>query len=126
MIHSLKHYEGEILIDHRNSRGITPEFAAQARRDGVDIISVGAGQVFERATFLCCHCGARVVKSKTRTRPRGFCAKCDHQVCDNPICNAECHPLVKAMEVIQNHIGRTGSLPPADVIHRLMPTLRGE
>ena len=71
--------QGEILIDHRNSPGITPEWAAA---NGVSGPIVGAGKIFESGLKNCCHCGADVIMHPQRTRAREWCWKCDAYICD--------------------------------------------
>lgn len=56
------------------------------------------GGVVESATVTCSHCQQVVVLNPLRTRERGYCAKCDHYVCDNPACNAECIPFRKVID----------------------------
>lgn len=76
---SKREHEGYLLIDHRESPGITQEQAAQA---GKDTLAVGKGVKFESATINCSHCSVLVVIRPERTRARGYCSKCDHYVCD--------------------------------------------
>ena len=71
---------GELLIDHSNSPGITPEWAAQ---HGVTGPVVGAGEKFEDGFRSCAHCGGKVLLNIGRTREREWCAKCDKYLCDN-------------------------------------------
>lgn len=71
--------EGYVLIDHRNSPGITPEFI---RANNLDAPAVGAGQVFESALNVCGHCGADVILNPKRTREREWCFTCDKYICD--------------------------------------------
>lgn len=74
---SKRSHEGVILIDHRNSPGVTEEMSRFTN------LPVGAGQgVFESPTFTCSHCQRVVVMNPARTRSRGYCKKCDHYVCD--------------------------------------------
>jgi len=78
--------EGYLIIDHRASPGNTlaPE-----------------GQVYETPTVTCSHCGAVVVLSPTRKRPRHYCVKCDHYVCDKPACGLECRPWMRVIEAAE-------------------------
>ena len=98
---SLKRHEGYLLIDHRNSPGVTPEFVRAA---GLDVPAVGAGVTFEAATFKCPHCQDRVILNPNRTRDRHYCAKHDHYVCDKPTCVLECTPFEKIIEKFQNAV----------------------
>ena len=82
--------EGYLLIDNRNSPGVSAEFI---RKSGIDAPIVGGGVTFESATSTCAHCGTIVVLNPDRTRPRGYCRSCDHYVCDSPLCNQDCRPF---------------------------------
>jgi hypothetical protein len=73
-------HTGELVIDHRNSPGITPEWAAA---HGVVGPVVGAGKIFETALKNCSHCGADVVLNPMRQREREWCRICDAYICDN-------------------------------------------
>lgn len=73
---SKRKYEGLLIIDHKESPGITPE---QARGVGP---AVGKGQKLETPTYTCVHCQRVVVMNPLRTRARVFCQKCDDYVCD--------------------------------------------
>ena len=88
-----------MLIDNRNSPGVSEEFV---RASGYDATVVGAGQTFESATITCSHCQAMVVLNPLRTRPRNYCSKCDHYICDNAWCNRECVPMKKVLDDLQN------------------------
>lgn len=71
--------EGELMIDHRASPGLTED---QARLFGYDPTAVKEGKLFEAATMTCGHCGTIVIRNPGRTRERGFCPKCSHYICD--------------------------------------------
>jgi hypothetical protein len=102
---SKRELEGYLEIDHRESPGITPELAAKIGRGTVP---VPAGTVFKAATYNCSHCEALVIINPKRTRTRGYCAKCDHYVCD--LCETErvrtgvCRPF---KQVIDEFIDKT-------------------
>jgi len=108
--------EGELLIDHRASPGITEAFA---RQSGLDVEAVPAGVLVERATITCSHCQVTVVLNPQRTRPRSYCAKCDHYICDSPICNRDCHPIAKTFDVLDTYAARGEAVPPALLRHLL-------
>lgn len=76
---SLKRHEGYIMVDNRASPGL-PEHIARAA--GYDPEQCRAGGLFEAATLTCSHCGNAFVKNPLRTRPRPYCDKCDHYICD--------------------------------------------
>lgn len=81
---SLKSLEGEYLIDNRVNPGV-PDAVVVAQG-----LPAGAGRgVFEEACYTCSHCETVVVKNRERTRPRGFCPKCNHVLCDS--CDAKYH-----------------------------------
>lgn len=71
--------EAYLLIDHRNSPGVTPEFMCANK---LDVPAVGAGQVFESAMTVCGHCGANVILNPDRSRAREWCWNCDSYLCD--------------------------------------------
>lgn len=97
---SLRRHEGYLLIDNRNSPGVSEAFV---RASGTDAVAVGEGAVFESATVTCSHCHRIVVLNPARTRPRHYCAQCDHYVCDTPACAVECVPLAKVLDALQEH-----------------------
>ena len=59
----------------------------------------------ELPAFTCVHCGTIVVMNMARTRPRGYCAKCDAWTCDNVVCSTECHPIMQGVELAQKYVG---------------------
>lgn len=67
-----------LMIDHRNSPGITPEQAALSP----GAIPVGKGRLFEADTVNCSHCSRLIVLNPQRSRERGYCPKCDRHICD--------------------------------------------
>jgi hypothetical protein len=75
----LSDQEGYLLIDHRESPGITPEEAFAA---GSDVQPVGKGIKFESATYNCSHCTSTIIKNPLRNRERGYCPKCNAMICD--------------------------------------------
>src|ERR1700730_13341887 len=90
--------EGYLLTDHRNSPCVPEEMI---RASGRNAPVIASGQIFESPTVTCAHCNVVVVLNPDRTRPRGYCRKCDQYVCDNPACNAECTPAIKNIDDIQ-------------------------
>lgn len=80
---SLKRHEGYLLIDHSASPGLTPEEARLCGYHG----NCGEGKVFESATITCSHCKMPFIKNPERVRPREYCKKCDHYICD--FCHVE-------------------------------------
>ena len=72
--------EGYILIDHRNSPGISQEFLKTNNLDGP---AVEAGKVYESSVWVCAHCHADVILNPNRSRDREYCFYCDSYICDN-------------------------------------------
>jgi hypothetical protein len=72
--------QGEIMIDHRNSPGLTPEWAAA---NGVTGPIVGGGDLYRSGIKNCRHCGSDVLMNPMRKRPREWCRKCDAYICEN-------------------------------------------
>ena len=108
MSRSKRSHEGEILVDHRNSPGLSEQIIHTAggipRSDAK--LPAGSGKgVFESATFSCSHCPNVVVIHPLRNRPRGYCRSCDHYICDS--CNAdkamgkECKTYKQQLDEIQ-------------------------
>ncbi len=90
MSRSKRSHEGEILLDHRNSPGLSEQMIYTGggipRSDAK--LPAGSGKgVFEAATFSCSHCPNIVVIHPLRNRSRGYCKKCDHYICDS--CSAK-------------------------------------
>jgi hypothetical protein len=112
---SRREREGELIIDHRDSPGISHEEAA---RVGRGIIPVPGGTRFHSATYNCSHCEALVVLNPKRTRPRHYCAKCDSDICD--LCEAErvrtgkCRPFKQVIDEFIDQIekGKTWHAEP--------------
>ena len=75
---SLRHLEGELLIDHRDSPGISEEAEVAM---GLSPGST-AGVRFECATATCRHCQRVIMLRPDRSRERGFCRGCNHYICD--------------------------------------------
>ena len=90
MSRSKRSHEGYLLIDHSNSPGLSEEMvytgSGLPRSDAKLPKGSGTGK-FEAATFSCGHCPNVVVVHPLRNRPRGYCKKCDHYICD--ACNAK-------------------------------------
>lgn len=96
---SKDHHLGYLIIDHRNSPGISEEMAHDLSvKSGKQVLPMPKGQIFERDTYRCSHCQAIVLKNPLRERPRNYCRKCDAYVCDNPGCNAGCLPMAQVFD----------------------------
>ena len=83
-VSSKRRHEGYAFID----LGISPD---GQRRLGIE----------EAAIYTCPHCNKMIFKNPNRVRPRGYCAKCDHTVCDLPVCNLECNPILRDVSLAQ-------------------------
>ena len=75
---SKRSLEGELLIDHRASPGLTPEHVG-----AFDAPAVAKGDVYESPVLVCSHCQYAIVMNPQRTRERGWCSKCDQYLCDD-------------------------------------------
>jgi len=94
-----KRREGYLLIDNRNSPGVSLDMI---RASGKDVPFAAPGIQYESATVTCSHCNAVVVLNPARTRPRGYCPKCNGYVCDTPQCGLECRSFEKLIDELQN------------------------
>lgn len=74
---SKRSLEGEFMIDHRNSPGLTAEDLA-----GFPSPAVAGGELYESALITCGHCRSVVILNPNRSRERGYCPKCDRYMCD--------------------------------------------
>lgn len=97
---SKRRFEGEVLIDHRDSPG-SNELLAHA----IGAPHVPSGVKYESAVFGCSHCQRQVILNPQRTRERGYCRKCDRYICDQ--CTTimaqtrECVPFKKVLDEAQ-------------------------
>jgi len=96
MRRSLKDHSSYLVIDHKDSPGINIEDVPERLRDSTLVVK--SGEVLERDIQFCAHCGSQVILNPLRERPRNYCSKCDHYICDNPICNKECIPLARILD----------------------------
>jgi hypothetical protein len=109
--HSKRSLEGEILIDHSASPGLTAEDMA-----GFPVPAVGKGQVYESPLIVCGHCQCAVIIEPLRTRAREWCAKCDRYICDD--CGLrmhvtlECQSVERRIDEMLEVIERHGSVSP--------------
>lgn len=86
-------HNGYLIVDHRNSPGISKEEAAAA-----GVVSAPGGTLLEMDTWTCAHCGAIVLKNPDRLRPREVCRKCMKVVCDNHV--LWCEPFEKISDAL--------------------------
>jgi hypothetical protein len=103
MMFSKRSNEAYVLIDHRNSPGISQEFVAVNK---LDVPAVGAGQAFESAISVCHCCGGDIILNPNRTREREWCMEHDAYMCDRCALirkqTGECVPLQKKLFDIFN------------------------
>jgi hypothetical protein len=94
---SKRELEGYLMIDHRESPGITEEQAAQT-----GAVPVGKGMFFEAPTTRCNHCPRQIILNPLRTRERVWCSKCDRYLCDECALayriNFICNPVSKQID----------------------------
>lgn len=99
--------EAYILIDHRNSPGVSQEFI---RDHKLDTPAVGAGQVFESAITVCHSCGGDVVLNPNRSREREWCMIHDAYLCDRCALRRKvtgvCVPLKQTLYEIYHRLTR--------------------
>lgn len=74
---SKRSHEGYLLLDNSVNQGVPEALVHQAG------FPVGAARgKFECATITCSHCQTVLIVNPLRTRPRAWCSKCDHYLCD--------------------------------------------
>lgn len=93
--------EGFLTIDHTASPGVSADVLRAA---GIEGPAVPGGTLFESATASCSHCTVAVILNPDRSRPRNYCARCDHYICD--LCAAHyhqskiCRPFVQVADEV--------------------------
>src|SRR5262245_66573726 len=96
---SRRRHEGDLLIDRRNGPGITEaDLATVPEHARGGFLVVPGAPVVEAPTLRCSHCGTMVILNPDRKRPRNYCAKCDHYVCDNAGCVIGCKHFVQRVD----------------------------
>lgn len=99
--------EAYVMIDHRNSPGISQEFMAA---NGLDGPAVGAGRVMESAMVVCGHCNTDVILNPNRSRNREWCWNCDKYICDKCALLKKlghaCSPFKAKLQEIYNRLTR--------------------
>lgn len=95
---SLQRKEGYFLLENRHAPA--PDAAALQAETGQIILAPSAA-VFETATITCCHCNTTFFKNPDRTRPRGYCPKCDDYQCDLCVAVGECRPFQQLIDELQ-------------------------
>lgn len=101
---------GYLLVDHRESPGLTDEIVHRAG------MPIGSGHgMFEASTFTCTHCCRVIVMNPLRTRERAWCWSCDRYICDT--CGAAmaatgaCMPFAKIVEQVQEAASKGLPIP---------------
>ena len=82
MIFSKRSNAASVLIDHRNSPGVSVEFIRANHLEGKTPI-VGAGAVFESAMKICHGCGGDIILNPDRSNDPVYCQQHDGYLCDN-------------------------------------------
>lgn len=77
MKHSLAHGAGYVIVDHRDSPGLTA--ADVATLPGT--LAVAGGQVLEADAFTCSHCQRGILRNPGLKRETARCQKCYHYIC---------------------------------------------
>lgn len=108
---SKRRHEGYLIVDHREAPPVPVNPAMIGKPDA---LLVGSGHALESATVTCSHCQVVVVLNPLRTRPRGYCQKCDRYICDNPGCNRDCTPFEAVLEAAQERALK--GLAPSQII----------
>lgn len=103
MKRSLAHGAGFLEIDHTNSPGITAADVAHLPEHMR--LAVPGGDKFEADALTCSHCQAVVLLNPARQRPRGYCAKCDHYLCDR-CTGSDCVPAKAIFDRVQEHAAK--------------------
>ena len=78
-----RRHEGYVLIDNRESPGVTASFVQQNGQKGVGVPVVTKGKMLEASTITCAHCQRGVILNPQRAHEREWCSYCDHYLCDN-------------------------------------------
>lgn len=98
---SKRELEGYVEVDHRNSPGISAE---QAHAVG-SRLSVPGGTIFKSPTIMCTHCQYQIILNPKRTRSRGYCRKCDHDICDRcSLLMKLGHPCIPFTKLIEDYL----------------------
>lgn len=91
--------EGYVEVDHSNSPGITAEEAASVGSR----LAVKGGTVLKSATSTCSHCQYTIILNPNRSRSRGYCRSCDHDICDRCSLMMKLgHPCKPFAQIIEN------------------------
>lgn len=98
--------EGYLLIDHRNSPGVSPEYLRSAGLD--PNMAVEGGATLEAATMQCRHCQRTIVRRVERARARHYCSACDGYICDDCELHRKltltCTPFTKKLDLANDRL----------------------
>jgi hypothetical protein len=104
-------HEGYLLIDHRDSPGLSEEAVHNA-----GMPPGSARGVFEVATFTCSHCCRVVIIDPRSTNSPPYCAGCNRYICKT--CGAikaltgECKTFLQVVEEHQEAVSRQEIITP--------------
>jgi hypothetical protein len=95
----LSHGSGYLVIDHKDSPGLSHADAAKSP----GAIAAPGGQVTEFDVMQCSHCQRGVALNPGRVRARAVCLKCHHYICDQcesirVASGGQCVPFKAVME----------------------------
>ena len=102
---SKREAESYLLVDHRQSPGVSTEEAAAT---GFTCMPVGRGRMYESASCQCTNCERLIVINPLRTSERFYCQKCDGYHCDQCALNTKisgvCKPFKQLIEDLRDAI----------------------
>jgi hypothetical protein len=110
-IFSQRSKEGYLRVDNRLGGPLAESQLAQIaalEAKGVYVTVTPPASQLESATITCSHCHVTFIRNPQRIRARSYCAKCDHYICDSPVCNAECNPMKRTIDLLQEQIFQQG------------------
>lgn len=103
MKHRLTDHSGYLIIDHSSSPGISEDEIPDRLRTSA--IATPEGTISERDIQFCTHCQRSIILNPLRERPRGYCPKCDHYICDSCYSiyskSFECIPVKKVLDTLE-------------------------
>lgn len=107
MKHSERSDEGYLMVNHKNSPGLSPEFLLELQKafPGEDTLPPNRGHgMFEAPILKCTHCQGMIIVNPLRDRRRERCPSCFRYICDKCALNMklglECKPFEKVIEEI--------------------------
>lgn len=111
MKRSLAHGSGYLVVDHRDSPGLSADDIARAP---VPTDVLPGSTMTERDVMQCSHCQRGVILNPGRVRARAVCPKCMHYICDPceavRVKSGACVPYARVLDemdaVVQKHAGQ--------------------